>query len=679
MKSVLIVLVVIETAILLWETIANLKRQKQLRAIIDYAEKVSKKNLDLSDIHLSGTGDLAKLAEAVNRIKTNFLSFIEATRGNLIVLSDAVNSLMDSTKANEEGSEQTSNSLNIVAGKANEQLILVRDNLDLIESNNQQLGEIDTYLTSIVDALNQSADYCRNGVVALGEYESGMNTISTKLNECTEILTDFDSQIAQINSIGELVIDITEQITLLALNASIEAARAGEAGKGFSVVAKEMSIMSERTMENLTEINTIVANITQSSGIVSTSIKECDKTFQRSSAIFGQLSSGFRAIDTQSQEINRRMSDIMNKYHHISQNSNLSRAKAENIYNASEVISGSTQDISSVSQETTAVSLTITENVHSLERLLLSISQVLRQFPNELQPVAGNPVKRLKIGFFSMLDNYFWYSIKRGVNYAQKVLADKNVDIVYFSYENTEAEKRFPGDVQRCIDENFDAILYPGFMHGADVQIKKAVAKGIKLFTYNCDCDPSIKRLCCYAPDEREAGVLAAKEVQKIVGEKGDIAIMYGEPIVTVNKQRYDSFVDYIHTHCKGIRIVDEFEVFNRPDETYQKIVDCIHKNPGIQVIFNTTSMQIKLAQAIVDTKNVGKIKAVVFDHNDEIFDYIKKGVIAAAISYEPFNQGYEPIVLMYNHLVSGKTLDTDIQCKSTIVTEANINDLVQV
>ena len=44
MKSVLIVLVVIETAILLWGIITNLKKKKQLHAIIDYEENISKKN-----------------------------------------------------------------------------------------------------------------------------------------------------------------------------------------------------------------------------------------------------------------------------------------------------------------------------------------------------------------------------------------------------------------------------------------------------------------------------------------------------------------------------------------------------------------------------------------------------------------------------------------------------------
>ena len=642
--------------------------------------KLAKKNLGVADVVISGDDTLSKLARDINRIKSNFNAFIESTKGNLNVLTDVVNTMINSTKENEIGSEQTSSSINIVAGKANEQLELVKDNLNIIESNDAQLNEIDANLNNIVLALNESVSHCRDGIGTLEQYESNMNIISDELHSCINILTDFNEEIVKVNSIGELVIDINEQLNLLALNASIEAARAGEAGKGFAVVANEMSVMSERTLENITAINDILGKIIESSKNVTASINNCDETFKNSSNVFMNLSSSFRAIDSQSVSINESMADIMGKYHNISENSNISRSKAENIISASEAISDSTLNISSASQENAAISLTISESVGSLEKLLVNINGVLRQFSNEIRPVKDNPKKRVKIAFFSMLDNYFWYSIKSGVNYAQRVLADKNADIVYYYYENSDAEKRFPSDVQRCIDESFDAIIYPGFMQKADSIMKQAVSKGIEIFTYNCDCDPSIKRVCCYSPDENKAGEYAAKEIRKIVGDKGDVMVMMGEQIVSLNKQRYESFRKYLQTNCKGINIVDSFVVYNNPQETYQKVVEHLKKNSGVKAIFNTTGMQIQLAKAIEDTHNAGKVKAVVYDHNDEIFEYIKKGVIGAAIGYEPFNQGYEPIILMYNHLVTKQPFETtNIECKSNIVTEENVEYMIQI
>ena len=65
----------------------------------------------------------------------------------------------------------------------------------------------------------------------------------------------------EMNSIVELIGGITNQTSLLALNASIEAARAGEAGRGFSVVATEISGMATRTKEATVHITELISNV----------------------------------------------------------------------------------------------------------------------------------------------------------------------------------------------------------------------------------------------------------------------------------------------------------------------------------------------------------------------------------------------------------------------------------
>lgn len=65
----------------------------------------------------------------------------------------------------------------------------------------------------------------------------------------------------KINELTDTIMAISEQTSLLALNASIEAARAGEAGKGFSVVATEISNLANQTSNSVGDINDIVHEV----------------------------------------------------------------------------------------------------------------------------------------------------------------------------------------------------------------------------------------------------------------------------------------------------------------------------------------------------------------------------------------------------------------------------------
>ncbi|MBN7585564.1 MULTISPECIES: methyl-accepting chemotaxis protein [Clostridium] len=74
----------------------------------------------------------------------------------------------------------------------------------------------------------------------------------------TKLLYD---KVYTIQSISDAVNSISENTTLLALNASIEAARAGEQGKGFAVVATEIQKLAKISSEQSKDIKNIISDI----------------------------------------------------------------------------------------------------------------------------------------------------------------------------------------------------------------------------------------------------------------------------------------------------------------------------------------------------------------------------------------------------------------------------------
>ncbi len=65
----------------------------------------------------------------------------------------------------------------------------------------------------------------------------------------------------RINALSDVIMGITAQTNMLALNASIEAARAGEAGKGFAVVADQIRLLAEQSKEAVGNIQNITVQV----------------------------------------------------------------------------------------------------------------------------------------------------------------------------------------------------------------------------------------------------------------------------------------------------------------------------------------------------------------------------------------------------------------------------------
>jgi len=678
MQIFLLIMVIVELLAIAFLIYKLIKNDRAYNEIVDKSSQIVHGKLNVEDIKVNEEKSTSNIiASSVNAIKSNLMTFVEATKGNVIVLSDAIDVLSKSVGANQVGNEQIANGVTVVADKTGEQFALVKDNLELIEANSAQMTDVENAMQSIKSLLDVTVTNCQEGINQLEGYEDDMNDMSNELKNIDQILNRFNTDIKKIEEVADFIISISNQLKLLALNASIEAARAGQSGRGFAVVADEMSEMSSKTKDGIDTINKIVREVISSSEQVTESIRACESTYNKSIETFEQVNSSFRSIDKQSNDIHNMMADVSEKFVVMANNTSETKNKASMLFDTSRVISENTSEIAAVSQEVAAESNEIAEHTEKLGSMLKSIQGLLGQYNTAIVPSKSKKSKPVKIMLLSMYDNEFWLGVGRGATYAAKELASVG-GVAEFApvLPNSDLEAHVRNSIQRVIDEKFDGLIFPGWMPTKGLA-EVAIENGTKVMVYNCDCPPEIARVACLCPDPSEPGRISAQSVAKALGKSGKVAILHGDLEITSNAERYNSFVEEMKNYG-GIKIVDEVFILDNDDDVYNNTMECLRNNPDVQALFITNGFPCSAARAIEDSGKTGKVQLYAFDSDPEIVAYIKKGIIACTVGQDSFGQGHDPIIWLYNHIAADEAFPSDIiHCRVSVIDQSNVESLI--
>jgi len=218
--------------------------------------------LDITTDLAHGEGDLTK------RVNVNSNDEIEDVAHNVNEFIEKVHVSVDGAKQTSLENSSISKELSVTAFRVGEN---VEQSVQIVNKTTQKASEIQSEISvSVEDAkkskediaqANKTLNDARDEIVSL---TSNVQQSSQAEEELANSINVLSSDTEQVKEVLEVISDIAEQTNLLALNAAIEAARAGEHGRGFAVVADEVRKLAERTQKSLTEINSTINIIVQS-------------------------------------------------------------------------------------------------------------------------------------------------------------------------------------------------------------------------------------------------------------------------------------------------------------------------------------------------------------------------------------------------------------------------------
>lgn len=206
-------------------------------------------------VHRVAEGDLSTTIKVPLSDKSSLLSSIAVMQQKLRQMITEVGNYSDQVAAastqlsqinqqTSEGMQRQNAEISNAAVAMNE----MTSTLQEVSRNTQQAAE----------AATEAEQQSKQGRDVLNNTLRDLATLSTEVSSAAGIIRLLKQDSDQIGSILQVIESIAEQTNLLALNAAIEAARAGESGRGFAVVADEVRTLASRTKDSTTEIKQMI-------------------------------------------------------------------------------------------------------------------------------------------------------------------------------------------------------------------------------------------------------------------------------------------------------------------------------------------------------------------------------------------------------------------------------------
>jgi methyl-accepting chemotaxis protein len=150
-----------------------------------------------------------------------------------------------------------------ISAASKQMLSGAKDQASRIESSTAAVTELSSSIQTVADNAMQAQKVAQEAGSRAEGGIAGMHQMRSSFEDTAEKIRQLGESSKRIGNIVEVIRQISDQTSLLALNASIEAAHAGEQGRGFAVVADEVSQLAKRVGQSAKDIEALIATITE--------------------------------------------------------------------------------------------------------------------------------------------------------------------------------------------------------------------------------------------------------------------------------------------------------------------------------------------------------------------------------------------------------------------------------
>jgi methyl-accepting chemotaxis protein len=224
----------------------------------------------------------------------------------------------------------------------------------------------DTRARSVLEASSAAANAGREGGDALARGRDRLGAIIGQVADMRSRVGTLPPQVRQIEAVLDTVKDLADQSNLLALNAAIEAMRSGEHGKGFALVAREIRVLADQSVQSTERIRATLDSVQKA-------VAEADRLAGEGAH---KVREGLEQVSMTSAALERLASLVQSDADAARQIAEAVRQQTEGVNQIFLALG----DQNRLMDENRRQALTASEAMEPLEKLTVRIAKLVRRF-----------------------------------------------------------------------------------------------------------------------------------------------------------------------------------------------------------------------------------------------------------------------------------------------------------
>ena len=265
--------------------------------------------------------------------------------------TEEMNAAADQTA---QGAQQTAASVQQLAMGSQQVSQNVQDSAENLSKINVIIQGVSNEAIDVAKLGNETETNANEGRNHVKKAVNKIDSIRIVSGEISDTINELGKLSSEIETIVDLIKNISGQTNLLALNAAIEAARAGEHGKGFAVVADEVKKLAGQSGEATDKITKMIKEIQNKTQLAVTSMDKGINEVQEGVIVINDAGTALENIIDQVKQANSKIQGINKEIDGVAKNSDEVVKTIENIASVTEETAASAEEMASITEEQTA-------------------------------------------------------------------------------------------------------------------------------------------------------------------------------------------------------------------------------------------------------------------------------------------------------------------------------------